>query len=62
MFTQPIHYTPETAGEFKYVTGAPDALEEYLKKNRNVEPYYGNAWEVIRSSTHPMILFPAKNK
>lgn len=21
MFTQPIHYTPETAGEFKYVTG-----------------------------------------
>lgn len=62
MFTQPIHYTPETAGEFKYVAGTPAALEEYLEKNRNVKPHYGNAWEVIRSSARPMILFPAKIK
>ena len=62
MFTQPVKYSPETAGEFKYVTGTPEALEEYLEKNRNVKPYYGNAWEVIRSSARPMILFPAKIK
>lgn len=62
MFTQPVHYSPETAGEFKYVTGTPEALEKYLEKNRNVAPYYGNAWEVIRSSARPMILFPAKIK
>lgn len=60
MFTQPIHYTPETAGEFKYVTGTPEALEEYLEKNRNVKPHYGNAWEVIRSSTHPYDSVPRK--
>lgn len=62
MFAQPIKYSPETAGEFKYVTGTTEALEEYLEKNRNVKPHYSNAWEVIRSSTRPMILFPAKIK
>lgn len=62
MFTQPTKYSSETAGEFKYVTGTPEALEKHLEKNRNVKPHYGNAWEVIRSSANPMILFPAKIK
>lgn len=62
MFAQPIKYSPETAGEFKYVTGTTEALEKYLEKNRNVKPHYGNAWEVIRTSARPMVLFPAKNK
>ena len=28
MFTQPIKYSPETAGEFKYVTGTVTRINE----------------------------------
>lgn len=62
MFTQPIHYTPETAEEFKYVSGTPEALEQYLEKNRNVAPIYKNAWDIVRTYPSPVILFPAKIK
>jgi len=47
---------------FKYVTGSPDALEKYFKRNSHVTPVYANAWRIIRSNPAPVVLFPGKIK
>ena len=47
---------------FKYVTGSPEALEQYFKRNSHVAPVYVNAWRIIRSNPAPVVLFPGKIK
>lgn len=52
----------ETEQLFKYVTGSPDALEKYFKRNSHVAPVYANAWRIIRFNPAPVVLFPGKIK